>query len=172
MNRKRFAADAALAAFLSITFVSSIFIFIVCSDNLMPLGLLALVLSAVLVGACFVSIKPADWLVKAGLSLPLILLVFIFFWKTNFAQRAYHWVNPYGSEAAESGASKSAKGMLLLVYLLACGIGALIGLTSCTSEKVREYDENKVVKMQLRVGLAAALIFAAIIVVLQLVIPT
>ena len=171
MNRKRFAVDAALALALAITFVSSIFIFIVCADELMPVGLFALVLSTVLVSVCFVSIKPADWLVKAGLALPLILLVFLFFWKTDFAQRAYHWTNPYGSEAAESGASKSAKGMLLLVYLLACGIGALIGLTSSTSEKVREYDEKKVTKMQLRVGLAAALILAVIIVILQLVIP-
>jgi hypothetical protein len=107
-----------------------------------------------LVWFCLVSKNPFDWLAKVLLCIPFSLPVFVFFWKTNFAVRAINRVYPgYGRE---SGGSRSANGLLILMYGVACLICALAALTASSPENQKE--RRYIGKKQIMVGSAAAAI--------------
>ena len=62
MSKKEFAADALLAAEISVLFVSAVFMYILFSYELLPLAFIYLAVSVGLVWFCLVSKNPFDWL--------------------------------------------------------------------------------------------------------------
>ena len=167
MSKKKFAADALLAADISVIFVSGIFMFILLSCEALPLAFLYLAMSAALVGFCFASKDPFEWVTKVLMCIPFSALAFVFFWKTHFAVRAVNWVFP--GHGSESGASRSASGLLLLMYGAACLVCALVALSSSSPEN--EKERKYIGKTQIKIGSVTAGIVAVLVVLLALVFP-
>ena len=124
MRKDEIVKTVFLALMMALIFVPAVFLTEVISYSSQVMAVIYISIVAGMYGLALVSRNKKIWLIKWGLSVPFSILVFPYFWVTEFSYRALNWAYPgYGQRSAGG----KFYGMVLLLSLTgACLIAGLI----------------------------------------------
>lgn len=168
MNKKEFLHILLCSVLLAVFSVPTLFLGQIISYKFDILQFVYCGLMAILYALMIKSDKLVKVFLKWIISLPVSYLLFLYFWKTNYAVRALNWIfEGYGKMSAGGG-------FAFLFYLGAfCFFYAFAILFSvfCVYPiKVLNYDQLK--KFQFCVGSVIGIIVIAVILLLESVFPS
>jgi hypothetical protein len=136
-----------MAIFLSVFYVSTIFVSTIISYKSDILSFAYMVLIAVLYSFAFVSQSVKKALAKWAISIPFAYLVIQYFWSTNYSIRALNWVFPdYGKESA---GGNFAGFVTLMLFIILCLVGIFVAMlvshTFKNEETYRRFERYQLV---------------------------
>lgn len=168
MNKKELLHTLLCSVLLAVFSVPTLFLGQIMSYIYDVLPFVYCALMAILYALMIKSDKMLKILIKWGISLPVSYLLFLYFWKTNYAVRALNWIfEGYGNMSAGGG-------FAFLFYLgVFCVFYAISVLLSvCWVYPIKALNYNKLRKLQLCVGPAVGITVIAVTLILESRFPT
>ncbi len=168
MNKKEFLHILLCSVLLAVFSVPTLFLGQIISYKYDVLQFIYCGLMAVLYFFMILSDKLVKILIKWLISLPVSYLLFLYFWKTDYAVRALNWIfEGYGKMSAGGGFAFL---FYLGVFCFFYALSILLSVFCVYPIKVSNYDRLK--KIQLYVGSVTGVTVIAVTLLLESVFPS